>query len=303
MNTITVSVKNGVYILKASGSSIEFDGFMKIYDYTLDEDAESTNFPELTNGEILEKKKINLKQHFTQPPARYSEATLVKTLEDNGIGRPSTYSPTISTLLDRKYIEREKKTIIPTELGFIVNNIVSDYFKKIVDVEFTAEMENKLDNIEEGKVNWKQVVDEFFSPLIEIIEIAEREIAKITIEDKPTDIQCDKCGKFMVVKHGRFGDFLACPGYPECKNTKPMLDEIDVECPLCSGKVILRKSKKGRKFYGCGNYPECKFVSWFEPTEKKCPKCNSFMMKKENKTKGKFLECSSKECKNIILEE
>lgn len=303
MNTVTVNVNNGRYILKASGSTIEFEGFMKVYDYILDEEEESTILPELTNGELLKNKNINLKQHFTQPPARYSEASLVKTLEENGIGRPSTYAPIVSTLLDRKYVEREKKTLIPTELGFIVNNIVSEYFKKIVDVEFTAEMENKLDYIEEGKGDWKQVVDEFYSPLIEIIEIAEKEIAKITIEDKPTDIQCDKCGNFMVVKHGRFGDFLACPGYPECKNTKPMLDEIDVKCPLCSGKVILRKSKKGRKFYGCGNYPECKFVSWFEPTEKKCSKCDSFMVKKENKTKGKFLECSNKECKNVILEE
>lgn len=303
MNTVTVNVKNGLYILKASGSTIEFEGFMKVYDYILDEEEESTILPELTNGELLKNKNINLKQHFTQPPPRYSEASLVKTLEENGIGRPSTYAPIVSTLLDRKYVEREKKTLIPTELGFIVNNIVSEYFKKIVDVEFTAEMENKLDYIEEGKGDWKQVVDEFYSPLIEIIEIAEKEIAKITIEDKPTDIQCDKCGNFMVVKHGRFGDFLACPGYPECKNTKPMLDEIDVKCPLCSGKVILRKSKKGRKFYGCGNYPECKFVSWFEPTEKKCSKCDSFMVKKENKTKGKFLECSNKECKNVILEE
>ncbi len=303
MNTVTVNVKNGLYILKTSGSTIEFEGFMKVYDYILDEEEESTILPELTNGELLKNKNINLKQHFTQPPPRYSEASLVKTLEENGIGRPSTYAPIVSTLLDRKYVEREKKTLIPTELGFIVNNIVSEYFKKIVDVEFTAEMENKLDYIEEGKGDWKQVVDEFYSPLIEIIEIAEKEIAKITIEDKPTDIQCDKCGNFMVVKHGRFGDFLACPGYPECKNTKPMLDEIDVKCPLCSGKVILRKSKKGRKFYGCGNYPECKFVSWFEPTEKKCSKCDSFMVKKENKTKGKFLECSNKECKNVILEE
>lgn len=303
LNTVNINVENGAYTLKASGSNIEFEGFMKVYDYTLDEDEESTRLPELATGQLLQNKNVYPKQHFTQPPARYSEATLVKTLEENGIGRPSTYAPIVSTLLERKYVEREKKTLIPTELGFIVNNIVSEYFKKIVDVEFTAEMENKLDYIEEGKEDWKQVVKEFFTPLIEIIELAEKEIAKITIEDKPTDIKCDKCGKFMVVKHGRFGDFLACPGYPECKNTKPMLDEIDVNCPLCNGKVIVRKSKRGRKFYGCGNYPECKFVSWFEPSDKKCPKCNSFMIKKQNKTKGNFIECSNKECKHVISEE
>lgn len=303
MNTITVNVSNGPYMLKASGSNIEFDGFMKVYDYVLDDEEESTKLPELINDELLTRKKINSKQHFTQPPARYSEATLVKVLEENGIGRPSTYAPIVSTLLDRKYVEREKKTLIPTELGFIVNSIMSEYFKKIVDVEFTAEIENKLDYIEEGKENWKKVVDEFYTPLSEFIEIAEKEISKITIEDKPTDIKCDKCGKYMVIKHGRFGDFLACPGYPECKNTKPVLDEIDVNCPLCSGKVVVRKSKKGRKFYGCGNYPECKFISWFEPAETKCPNCSSFMIKKQNKTKGKFLECSNNECKHVILQE
>ncbi|MEA4827559.1 MAG: type I DNA topoisomerase [Clostridium sp.] len=302
MNTISVGIANGPYMLKASGSNIEFDGFMKVYDYSTEEEEESTKIPDLEKGEVLSKRNIKTLQHFTQPPARFSEATLVKTLEENGIGRPSTYAPIVSTLIDRKYVEREKKTLMPTELGFIVNNIVSEYFKKIVDVEFTAKMENKLDYIEEGKENWKHVVNEFYTPLIEYIELAEKEISKITIEDKPTEIKCDKCGRYMVIKHGRFGDFLACPGYPECKNTKPMLEEIDVQCPLCSGKVLLRKSKKGRKFYGCSNYPECNFASWFEPSEKRCTKCGSFMVKKENKKQGKYLECSNKECKNIIQE-
>ncbi|MGY0372089.1 type I DNA topoisomerase [Clostridium sp. JNZ J1-5] len=302
MNTISVGIENGPYMLKASGSNIEFDGFMKVYDYSAEEDEESIKIPDLEKGEVLSKKNIKTLQHFTQPPARFSEATLVKTLEENGIGRPSTYAPIVSTLIDRKYVEREKKTLMPTELGFIVNNIVSEYFKKIVDVEFTAKMENKLDYIEEGKENWKHVVNEFYTPLIEYIELAEKEISKITIEDKPTEIKCDKCGRYMVIKHGRFGDFLACPGYPECKNTKPMLEEIDVQCPLCGGKVLLRKSKKGRKFYGCSNYPECNFASWFEPSEKRCTKCGSFMVKKENKKQGKYLECSNKECKNIIQE-
>lgn len=298
MNTISVAIENEQYILKASGSSIQFNGFMKVYEYETEEENENTNLPELENGEILIKDKIEGIQHFTQPPARFSEATLVKTLEENGIGRPSTYAPIVSTLIERKYVEREKKTLIPTELGFIVNNIVSEYFKQIVDVAFTAEMENKLDSIADGEENWKDVVDSFYSPLKECIEIAEKEIAKVTIEDKVTDIKCDKCGKNMVIKHGRFGDFLACPGYPECKNTKPIVEELDVLCPLCNSKIILRKSKKGKKFYGCSNYPNCKFVSWYEPVNEKCPFCGSYMVKKHSKSKGDYIECSNKECRS-----
>lgn len=298
LNTTSIDVENGNYILKASGSSISFDGFMKVYDYTTEEDNEGTNFPKLIQDEILTKEHIEGKQHFTQPPAKFSEATLVKTLEENGIGRPSTYAPIVSTLLGRKYVEREKKTLKPTELGIIVNNIVSEYFKQIVDVEFTAEMESKLDNVEEGKESWNSIVGEFFEPLKVAIDVAEKEISKITIEDKVSEIECDKCGKLMVIKHGRFGDFLACPGYPECKNTKPIVEELNVECPKCDGKVLVRKSKKGRKFFGCSNYPNCDFVSWFEPVEDKCPKCKSFMFKKFNKTKGTFYECSNIECKH-----
>jgi DNA topoisomerase-1 len=298
MDTITLEIKNGTYIFKASGSSIKFDGFMKIYNYTLDEEDNDIKIPQLTENDVLHKNDVYGKQHFTQPPAKFSEASLVKALEEYGIGRPSTYSPTISTLLERKYIERDKKTLSPTELGNIVNNIVSEYFKQIVDIEFTAEMEDKLDNIEEGKINWNSVVDEFYKPLEVLIETAEKEVAKITIEDEVTDIKCDKCGKFMVIKHGRFGDFLACPGYPECKNTKPIVEELDVKCPKCDGKVLVRKSRKGKKFFGCSNYPDCDFVSWFEPTNEKCEKCGSYYVKKYNKTKGEYLECSNAECKN-----
>ena len=301
MDTMSININNGQYTLRASGSNIKFDGFKKVYKY--EEDEESLKFPVLEENEILQDKKVEGKQHFTQPPARFSEATLVKTLEENGIGRPSTYAPIVSTLLDRKYIEREKKTLTPTELGFIVNNIVSEYFKQIVDVEFTAEMESKLDNIEEGKEKWKDVVNEFYSPLIECIDIAEKEIAKIKIEDEVTDIKCDKCGRNMVIKHGRFGDFLACPGYPDCKNTKPIVKELDVPCPVCGGKILLRKSRKGRKFYGCSNYPECNFVSWSEPVKDKCPNCGSYMVKKQSKSKGNYIECSNKECKTKIQQE
>ncbi|MBA5850478.1 type I DNA topoisomerase [Clostridium sp. cel8] len=294
----SVDIVNGDYGLKASGSKVNFDGFMKVYDYSTDGKKKNDSLPELAAGEKLVEKSIEGKQHFTQPPARYSEASLVKTLEENGIGRPSTYAPIISTLLDRKYIERDKKTLLPTELGDIVNNIVSEYFRQVVDVEFTAEMEDKLDRIEEGKEDWRKVVEEFFEPMKKAIDIAEKEVAKITIEDKVTDIKCDKCGRFMVIKHGRFGDFLACPGYPECKNTKPIVKELDVKCPKCGGKVVEKRSRKGRKFFGCSNYPECDFVSWFEPTDEKCPSCGSYMVKKYSKSKGNYLECSNSECKH-----
>lgn len=301
MDVTSVSISNGNYGLKASGSIVKFDGFMKVYEYSTDEEKEDINLPELQEGERLLKKSIDGKQHFTQPPARFSEATLVKTLEENGIGRPSTYAPIISTLLERKYAEREKKTLKPTELGDIVNNIVSEYFTQIVDAEFTAEMEGKLDNVEEGNENWREVVDKFFGPLKEAIDIAEKEVAKITIEDKVTDVKCDKCGRNMVIKHGRFGDFLACPGYPDCKNTKPIVEELDVKCPKCGGNVLVKKSKKGRKFFGCSNYPDCNFVSWFEPTSEKCTECGNYMVKKYSKSKGNYLECSNSECKHIEL--
>jgi DNA topoisomerase-1 len=299
MDVTSVDIKNGEYGLKVSGSIVKFDGFMKIYEYATEEEKEDINLPLLEEGEELQKKLTEGKQHFTQPQARYSEATIVKTLEENGIGRPSTYAPIISTLLDRKYVEREKKTLKPTELGYIVNNIVSEYFKQIVDAEFTAEMEEKLDYVEEGKEIWNTVVNDFFTPLKDAIDIAEKEVAKITIEDEVTDVKCEKCGKNMVIKHGRFGDFLACPGYPDCKNTKAIVEELDVKCPKCGGNVLVKKSKKGRKFYGCSNYPDCDFVSWLEPVAQKCSICGNYMVKKHNKSKGDYLQCSNAECKNI----
>jgi len=303
MDITSIDIVNQDYGLKATGSVIKFDGFMKVYEYSTEEDSENINIPVLDEGEILKCRTIEGKQHFTQPPARFSEASLVKTLEENGIGRPSTYAPIISTLLDRKYAEREKKTLLPTELGGIVNNIVSEYFKQIVDLEFTANMESKLDNVEEGSENWKFIVDEFYTPLKEAISIAEKEIEKVTIEDKVTDVICEICGKNMVIKQGRFGEFLACPGYPECKNTKPIVIELDVSCPECGGKVLVKKSRKGKKFFGCSNYPECKFVSWFEPVKEKCRECGSFMMKKYNKKNGWYLECSNQECKHKEFKE
>ena len=297
LNTNSLEIKNGDYTLRASGSTIKFDGFMKVYEYISGEEEESVLLPELEENEVLKEESIEGKQHFTQPPARYSEAAFVKLLEEKGIGRPSTYVPTISTLISRKYVDREKKILIPTELGFIVNDILSNYFKQIVDTDFTAEMEVKLDNVEAGKESWTHIVDEFFTPLKEDIEKEEKEKSKVIIEDKVSDVPCDKCGRLMVIKHGRFGDFLACPGYPECQNTKPIVEEVDANCPLCGGKILVKRSKKGNRFYGCSNYPECNFVSWYEPTNEKCPECGSYMVKRYSKSKGEYLQCSDKECK------
>lgn len=304
LSTNSIDIMNGSYKFKASGNTIKFDGFMKIYDYLTEADEEDVVLPELQEGEELKPASIEEKQHFTQPPARYTEASFVKLLEEKGIGRPSTYVPTISTLLSREYIVREKKNLMATELGFIVNNILSEYFKQIVDVDFTAAMEGKLDNIEEGSESWTNVVEEFFAPLKVAIDKAEKEVSKVVIEDKVSDVPCDKCGKMMVIKHGRYGDFLACPGYPECKNAKPIVEELDVDCPKCGGKVLVKRSKKGKKFFGCSNYPDCDFVSWNEPVKDKCEECGSYMVLKYSKTKGKYVQCSNSECGNIkIIEE
>ncbi len=294
MDNTTVNIKNGDYLLKARGSVILFDGFTKIY--STSEEEKKDLLPKLSKDDILTVENIEGIQHFTQPPAKFSEASLVKTLEENGIGRPSTYAPTISTLLGRKYIERDKKTLQPTELGEIVNNIVGQYFKFIVDIDFTAELESKLDSIEEGTAEWRKTVATLYEPLREAVEIAEKEIAKITIEDKVTDILCDKCGRNMVIKQGRFGEFLACPGYPECKNTKAISKELDVNCPLCGNTIVEKRSKKGKTFYGCSNYPECDYVSWYEPVNKPCPQCAELLVKRYSKKTGEYLSCQNKEC-------
>ena len=305
LNTNSIDIINGDYKFKASGSTIDFDGFMKLYQYSNEEDAEGVILPVLEEGEVLKKESIEGKQHFTQPPARFTEASFVKLMEEKGIGRPSTYVPTISTILSRGYVLREKKNLIPTELGFIVNKILSDYFNQIVDVEFTADMEKKLDHIEEGREEWREVVDEFFKPLKVAIDKAEKEVAKVVIEDKVSDVPCDKCGRMMVIKRGRYGDFLACPGYPECKNAKPIVEELDVPCPECGKKIVVKKSKKGKKFFGCSGYPECKFVSWNEPVKDKCPKCNAYMVLKYSKKDGNYVQCSNSECgyKEVIKKE
>ena len=300
LNTNSIDIINGEYSFKASGSTIKFDGFMKVYDYTTEDDDNDVSLPLLEEGETLLPASVEDKQHFTQPPARYTEASFVKLLEEKGIGRPSTYVPTISTLLSRDYVSREKKNLIPTELGFIVNNIMSDYFKQIVDVDFTADMERKLDYIEEGSEEWKEVVGEFFAPLKVAIDKAEKEISKVVIEDKVSDVPCDKCGRMMVIKRGRYGTFLACPGYPECHNAKPIVEELDVPCPKCGGKILAKRSKKGKKFFGCSSYPNCDFVSWNEPIKEPCSKCGNYMTIKYSKTKGKYAICSNTECGNTM---
>ena len=300
LNTNSIEIKNGDYLLRASGSTIKFDGFMKLYEYTTAEELEDVTIPKLNEGEELKEVEIEGNQHFTQPPARYTEASFVKLLEEKGIGRPSTYVPTITTILNRNYISRDKKNLIPTELGFIVNNILSEYFKEIVDVDFTADMEKNLDNVEEGSKEWKNIVVDFYKPLKVAIDKAEKEVSKVLIEDEVSDVPCDKCGKMMVIKQGRFGKFLACPGYPDCKNAKPITEELDVPCPKCGEKILAKKSKKGKKFFGCSAYPACDFVSWYEPLKDKCPKCNSYTVLRYNKTKGNYIQCSNDECKNII---
>ncbi|WP_330368222.1 DNA topoisomerase [Peptoanaerobacter stomatis] len=253
-------------------------------------------FRQLKKTKYLKVKKILPKQHFTQPPARYNEASLVKTLEELGIGRPSTYSSIISTIQDRGYVEKKQKNLFPTELGKVVTNLLEEYFKQIVDLEFTADIEGKLDTVAEGKDAWKEVVSNFYKPIEHDLEIASKEIERINM-DEETDEVCELCGNKMVIKHGRFGKFMACSNYPECKNTKPILQKTGVKCPKCGeGDVIIRKTKKGKIFYGCSSYPKCDFVSWNKPTGELCPQCNSPLAEADKKSKYK-IACTNKECK------
>jgi DNA topoisomerase-1 len=249
----------------------------------------------LTRDQKLVLKDIVGEQHFTQPPTRFTEAMLVKMLEEKGIGRPSTYAPIIDVIQRRNYVEKVKGRFKPTELGEIVVNILEEHFTDVVDVDFTAELEQQLDKIEAGQDEWKKVVESFYSTFKKRLEVAEEEIEKVKLEDEVTDEKCELCGRNMVIKRSRFGRFLACPGFPECKNTKAIIEEIGVKCPLCDGSVIVRSSKRGRIFYGCSNFPECRFVSWNKPIDKECPKCGSYMVLKKNKG-GEYECCSNKVC-------
>ncbi len=291
-NSMQVNIANGIYGFKANGSELLFDGFRRLYNTADDEGAKL--LPSLEKDEKLKAESLKGEQSFTQPPARYTEASLVKELEDKDIGRPSTYAPIVSTLTERKYVGREKKALKPTELGFLVNDLMEEYFKDIVDAGFTANMENRLDDVEVGSQKWKDLISEFYGPFKKELDIADRAIEKIVVEDVPTGELCELCGKPMVIKAGRFGDFIACSGYPECKNTKPIIKTIGVKCPNCGKDIVARKSKRGRLFYGCSGYPDCKTVFWNKPTDKRCPECDSILL--EKKTKNKNFVCSNEKC-------
>jgi len=296
-DTLNVDIEASGYIFKAAGSKVKFPGFMGVYIEGRDEDTEDgeANIPELAEGEEVKLKKIEPKQHFTQPPSRYTEATLVKALEEKGIGRPSTYAPTISTIQARGYVERENKFLVPTELGRIVTELMKNYFKDIVDVQFTALMEKQLDDVEEGDKDWVEVMKEFYGQFDHVLKDAESNIEHVDVPDEVTDIKCEKCGRNMVIKHGRFGKFLACPGFPECRNAKPILEEAGVNCPKCGGKVLLKKSKRGKRYLGCENNPTCSFMTWDKPTRESCPKCGNFLVRKYTGKKSQ-LKCSNESC-------
>lgn len=296
LDTLSVDIAAGETTFRAVGSKIRFPGFMKVYvegndDGNANEDDKF--LPPLQKGEALTKESIEPKQHFTQPPPRYTEARLVKTLEELGIGRPSTYAPTLETIQKRGYVAIEEKKFVPTELGELLIEQTEQFFPEILDVEFTAHMEEDLDHVEEGSEDWVRVLGEFYESFEKRLRVAEEEMKEVEIEDEVSDEICEKCGKPMVYKLGRFGKFLACSGFPDCRNTKPIVKDIGVTCPKCKeGHVVERRSKKGRVFYGCDRYPECDFVSWDKPSPKPCPKCGSLLVEKRNKQGGK-LQCTA----------
>ena len=297
--TITVKVGVGEYRFNVSTSRIAFEGFRSVY-VDSNEEKEETNAMagKIEPGMELTLQALDCKQHFTQPPAHYTEATLVRTLEELGIGRPSTYAPTITTIIARRYVVKENKNLYMTELGEIVNNIMKDAFPSIVDVNFTANMESLLDSIGDGKVHWKTVVENFYPDLDEAVQAAEKNLEKVEIADEETDVVCEECGRNMVIKYGPHGKFLACPGFPECRNTKPYLEKIGVACPLCGKDIVIRKTKKGRRYYGCEGNPECEFMSWQKPVAKKCPQCGGYMVEKGNR-----LVCADKACGYVCAKE
>ncbi|WP_339321335.1 type I DNA topoisomerase [Paenibacillus sp. FSL W8-0194] len=295
LDTLSVDIAAGTAVFRASGSKVRFPGFMKVYVEGNDDGTteEEKFLPELTPGDKLKKEDIEPKQHFTQPPPRYTEARLVRTMEELGIGRPSTYAPTLETIQKRGYVAIEDKKFVPTELGELVIEQMEQFFPEILDAEFTAHMEEDLDHVEEGAEDWVKVLKEFYESFEKRLEVAEEEMKEIEIEDEVSDEICDKCGRPMVYKLGRFGKFLACSGFPDCRNTKPIVKDIGVTCPKCKeGHVVERRSKKGRIFYGCDRYPECDFVSWDRPSSVPCPKCGSWMVEKRNK-QGARLQCTS----------
>jgi DNA topoisomerase-1 len=297
-DTLTVDITAERFGLRATGSTVKFPGFMAVYTEGKDgeEKEKDITLPELVTGENLKANKITPKQHFTEPPPRYTEASLVKILEEKGIGRPSTYSPIIETIVARGYVVRVEKKFQPTELGFVVLDLLKQYFKAIVDVEFTATMENKLDEIADGKGTRVELLQEFYNWFAVDLEQAEKEIGHVELPVEISDVQCENCGKFMVVKHGRYGDFLACPGFPDCRNTKPILKETGVQCPKCGGNIVERKTKRSKTFYGCQSYPTCDFMTWDMPLKENCQTCGAFMLR-HNFKNGRFSTlCSNESC-------
>ena len=296
-DTVSADITAGEHLFKASGFSVRFDGYTRLYTETQDNDEEQgTNLPRLEEGEQLNLKELKPGQHFTQPPPRYTEATLIRELEENGIGRPSTYAPTLSTILQRGYVEREGKALKPTIVGETVTRLMKEQFGKIVDVKFTAEMEKELDEVEEGKTEWVGMMHHFYDDFTEMLQSAEKNMegTKMKIPDEETDIVCELCGRKMVVRHGKYGKFLACPGFPECKNTKTLQQETPGSCPRCGKKVLAKKSKTGRTYYGCEDNPACGFMTWDIPLEEKCPRCGSSLFKTTGRMKT--IHCLKEGC-------
>ncbi|AIG27626.1 type I DNA topoisomerase [Brevibacillus laterosporus] len=295
LDTMSVDIENNGVMFRASGSKVKFAGFMKVYVEGNDDGSNEDDklLPPIEEGQLLSEKAIEPKQHFTQPPPRYTEARLVKTLEENGIGRPSTYAPTLETIQKRGYVALEEKRFIPTELGQIVITLIEEFFPEILDVEFTSGMEGGLDQVEDGIADWVKVLDSFYQGFSERVKVAEEEMKEVELKDEVSDEICELCGKHLVYKLGRFGKFLACSGFPDCRNTKPIVKHIGVKCPSCkSGEVVERKSKKNRIFYGCTNYPECEFLSWDKPISRPCPKCGELLVEKKRKKQGVNIVCT-----------
>lgn len=290
---LTIDIQAGNYQFRLTGTKTLFKGFLLVDSFGSKK--EEQELPDLKEGDVLTLKKIKPEQHFTQPPPRYTEASLVKALEENGIGRPSTYAPIITTVQQRGYVMKESKALKPTELGFIVTDLLTEHFPDVTDVEFTAVFEDKLDRVETGAVEWISLLKEFYGPFSEQLEAAKEEMTEVELEPEVTDVICEKCGKNMIVKFGRFGKFLACPGYPECKNTQPYTVKTGVACICGKGELVERRTKKGRVFYGCSNYPECDYTIWDKPVQKNCPECGAFLVEKRSK-EGKIYHCAHKEC-------
>ena len=297
--TLTLDIGGGGVDMRYYGEHMLFAGYRAVYIESTDDELEQPEcvLPVLKEGDKVSFTSVDAAQHFTQPPARFTEASLVKTLEEKGIGRPSTYAPTITTIIARGYVSREKKRLYPTELGRMVTSMMTEYFGPIVDTEFTASLEDKLDTVEEGQTEWRQILRDFYPPFEKMLGVAEEQIEKVEVKDEVSDVQCDKCGAMMVYKMGRFGKFLACPNFPACRNAKPILHYIDAPCPKCGARLMEKTSKKNRKFYGCEKYPDCDFVSWEKPITDQCPQCGSYMVEKRGK-RGELIHlCANETCR------